>query len=193
MFRWRRFVELVIVTLASAMVVSSCSSTGDTSSGASIRQSVVSKSIPGVRVGLTPILDGGNAGWCIALTDAYSSVRNNGAVCTGARPSTGPIFAVTCSGSSDGSEVIVLTKGEVAFVAVAGGTPIPTGSSSTLPGGLRAAVIELPGYRIVPKSFSRGYPWYPCPHVTPLNASDKPIDWLGKAGVPLVLRLPRGY
>jgi hypothetical protein len=197
-----RFVG-VAAALACAMVVSSCSSASETSSGASMRHTVVSRLISGVRVGLTPTLDGGYAGWCIATTRAYRSRRGHGGGvggggCTGARPSTGPIFVETCGQSYTGKnflndkvDVVVLTRGEVAAVTVAGGTPIPTESNSTLPGGLRAAAIELPGYRIVPKSFPVGYPWRPCPRVTPLDASGKPIDRQGRPGIPLSIGLPR--
>jgi hypothetical protein len=190
------------VALVCAMVVSSCSSASETSSGASMRHTIVSRPIPGVRVGLTPTLDGGYAGWCISTTRAYLSRKGHGGGgdvggCTGARPSTGPIFVETCGGVDTpkalvSTRIVVLTKGDVAAVTVAGGgTPIPTESNSTLPGGLRAAAIELPGYRIVPKSFSVGYPWHPCPRVTPLDASGKPIGRQGRSGIPLSIRLPR--
>jgi hypothetical protein len=56
----------------------------------------------------------------------------------------------------DKVNVLVLTRGDVTAVTVAGGAPIPTESNSALPAGLRAAAIELPGYRIVAKSFTVG-------------------------------------
>ncbi len=198
-----RVAGMVAAALACAVVVSSCSSASEASSGASMRHTVISRLIPGVHVGLTPTLDGGYAGWCIAATRVYTSRKRNGAGvggCTGARPSTGPIFVETCSQSYTGKkllndkvDVVVLTRGEAAAVTVAGGTPIPTESNSTLPNGLRAAAIELPGYRIARKSFTVGYPWLPCPRVTPLDASGKPIDGQGRSAIPLSISLPRRY
>ncbi len=76
---------------------------------------------------------------------------------------------------------------------MAGGAPIPTESNSTLPDGLRGAAIELPGYRIVPKSYSVGYPWLPCPRVIPLDANGKPSDKQGRSGNRLAVPLPRRY
>jgi hypothetical protein len=190
-----RFVRLV-TALTCAVMVSSCSSTGGTSSVASVRHEVVSRPIPGVRVGLTPALDGGSAGWCITETSTYRSRKGSRVICVGARPSTGPIFVESCNQSYRGNflddrvNVIVLTRGEVAVVTVAGGMPIPTESNSTLPMGLRAAAIELPGYRIARRSFTVGYPWLPCPHVTPLGANVRPIDKLSGPGDPLTVRLP---
>jgi hypothetical protein len=180
----------LVAALAGMVVMSSCSSAGGTDSSASMRHTVVSRPVPGVRIGLTPMLDGGYAGWCIARTDTYDSGKDSGPICTGARSSSGPIFVETCSGNIS-TEVVVLTRKEVASVAVAGGTPIPTESNATLPDGLRAAAIELPGYRIVPKSFTAGYPWRPCPHVTALDVNAKPIDKQGRSGIPLAFRLPR--
>jgi hypothetical protein len=146
------------------------------------------------------MLDGGSAGWCIATTKTSSTSKKGGGVggCGGVRTSTGPIFYETCQGGSRGknsaeTEVAVLTRGEVAFVAVAGGRPIPTESNSTLPGGLRAAAIELPGYRIIAKPFAAPDPWSPCPRVTALDANAKPIDKQGRSGAPLTVQLPRQY
>ncbi len=186
-----RFAGLT-AALACAVVMSSCSSAGGTSSGTSMRHRAASRPIPGVRVGLTPTLLGGYAGWCIALTTTYSSRRHNGAICGGERTSTGPIFDESCNGY-DSTNVVVLTRGEVAAVTVAGGTPIPTEANSMLPAGLRAAAIELPGYRIVAKPHSVVDPWSPCPRVTPLDGNDQPIDEQGSLSIPLAVGLPRRY
>jgi hypothetical protein len=188
----------LVTALVCTVVASSCSSAHGTYPSASVRHAVVSRPIPGVRVGLAPTLDGGSAGWCIAETSTYSSRRHSGAICTGARTSTGPIVVESCSENKTpkvlaSARVVVLTRGEVAAVTVAGGRPIPTESTSTLPAGLRAAAIELPGYKIVPKSYTVGYPWLPCPRVTPLDANDKPIDKQGRSGNRLAVPLPRRY
>ncbi len=183
-----RFVGLV-AALACTVMVSSCSSARGTSSDVAGGHKVVSRPTPGVRIGLTPMLDGGNAGWCIALTNTYR--KSGGTVCTGAMSSTGPIFIETCSGGSNSAQVVVLTRGDVAAVTVAGGSSIPTKSNSTLPVGLRGASIELPGHKIVPKSFTFGYPWLPCPRVIPLDANGRPISTHGTSAAPLAVRLPR--
>lgn len=189
----------VVTALACTVVMSACSRAGGAASDAAIPHTVVSRSMPSVRVGLTPAL-GGYAGWCIAMTTTTTSRKHSGDVCSGAKTSTGPIFVVTCSGGERVSAlkahvvtayVIVLTRGDVAAVTVAGGKPIPTEANSTLPAGLRAAAIELPGYKIIPKSFTVGYPWLPCPRVTPLDANDKPIDRKGGSGSWLQVPLPR--
>jgi hypothetical protein len=184
--------------LACALVMSSCSSAGGASAGTSIHHRVVSRPISGIRVGLTPPLRGGYAGWCIALTTTYISRRHNGAICGGERTSTGPIFDESCSETETpvalaGARVIVLTRGDVVAVTVAGGTPIPTESNSMLPAGLRAAAIELPGYRIVAKPRPVVDPWSPCPRVTPLDANDNRIDEQGSLSTPLAVGLPGRY
>lgn len=160
---------------------------------------VIARPIPGASVELAPMLDGGSAGWCVA-----TSRLGSGAGCGGSKTSTGPIFFESCKQSYSGNfandkvDVIVLVKGEVAAVSVAGGRAVPTEFNSTLPSGFRAAAIELPGYKIlakrpgiIAKPIAARDPWSPCPRVIPLNASRKPIDRPGKAGAPLVLRLPR--
>ncbi len=190
----------LIATLVCVTVMASCSSARGTHSPTPKHGTVVSRSMLGVRVGLSPILDGGSAGWCIVLTSSQRSGKHNGDICTGARPSTGPVFIETCSGSEKASsgvvlarsaDVVVLTRHEVAAVSLAGGMPIPTESSLTLPAELRAAAIELPGYKIATTSFTAGYPWLPCPRVTPLAASGKPINTQGRSSIPLSFRLPR--
>lgn len=182
----------LIVALACSVAVGSCSSAGGTSTGESVHHTVASGPTLDVRVGLTPILDGGSAGWCIATTDM--SMKGSETVCSGARTSKGPILVVTCSAEvtpNISANVLVLTRSDVAAVRVDGGRPVSTESNSTLPAGLRGAAIELPGYRIVPKSFTVGYPWRPCPLVTPLNASGKLIGQHGGSDSPLSVQMPR--
>jgi hypothetical protein len=187
----------LIVALACAVVVSSCSSTRGIRSDGFVRYTGVSRSVPGVRVGLTPTLDGGYAGWCVAITTAHTSRRDHsGAYCGGEKTLTGPIFFETCSGGTTlgktrniRANVVVLTRGNVAAVTVGDRAPVLTESNSALPAGLRAAAIELPGYKIVLKSFV-GYTWSPCPRVTPLDSDGKLIDIQGVPSIPLVVRMP---
>jgi hypothetical protein len=198
-----RFAGLA-TALVCVVVVSACSSAGGTFSGASMRHAVVSRSMPGIRVGLTPSISG-YAGWCIATTRASTSGKGDdgdgGGGCTGARTSTGPIVVESCSGDQTVSVlkapvatayVVVLTRGEVAAVAVAGGRPIPTESNSTLPAGLRAAAIELPGYRIVVPPTVASL-WSPCPRVTPFSANGRAIREQGRPANRLAVPLPRRY
>jgi hypothetical protein len=190
-----RFAGLV-TTLACVVMTSACSSAGGTSSVVAMRQRVVSRPIPGVSVGLTPTLAGGYAGWCIAMT---TTTRNgSGSICSGTRTWTGPIVLESCSEIVSpkvfaAARVVVLTKGDVAAVRVAGGTPIPTESASALPGGLRAAAIELPGYKIDRTGFTVGYPWLPCPRVAAFDARDKLIADQGASGSLLDVPLPGRY
>lgn len=185
-----QFARLITV-LTCSVVVSSCSSAPGTSANDSGSHTVISRPVPSVRVGLAPTLDGGSAGWCIAMINAQSSGRS-GASCVGTRTSTGPIFVESCTGTGSpglGANVLVLTRSDVEAVTIAGGRSIPTESNSALPGGLRGAAIELPGYRIEPKSFADGYLWRPCPRVTPLDAKAKKISEQGKAGNSLAVKL----
>lgn len=176
--------------LACTVVGLGCFSACGSYSGAAMRDSGFSRPIPGVRIGLTPILDGGTAGWCIATMS--NSRKGNGASCGGVRTSTGPIFGETCYGNVT-ANVLVLTRGDVAAITVAGGTSISTESNPVLPAGLRAAAIEVLGYRIADRLTPAGDPWSPCPRVTPLDAHGKPLDGQGRSGLPLAFRLPRRH
>lgn len=184
----------LVAALACMVVASSCSSAGEASSGALIGHTGISRFIPGVRVELSPMLDGGGAGWCITGARKSRPIKGGGiGGCGGVRTSTGPIFYENCQGGRGGKEsarVVVLARGEVAFVTVAGGRPIPTESNPTLEGGLRAAAIEMPGYRIIAKPFSAPDPWSPCPRVTALDANAKPINEQGRSGAPFTVQLP---
>src|ERR1700749_4378727 len=108
-WRYMRFAELA-VALIFGMAVSSCASAGGLSPGGGTPHAILARPVAGVRAGLVPVLDGGKAGWCLALTDPGGPERNGGAVCTGARPSSGPIFVEVCSGGVSGAEVVVLTR-----------------------------------------------------------------------------------
>jgi hypothetical protein len=181
-----------LIGLACSLTVCSCAMPPGTAQVASTRDgtdTTVSRPIPGVRVVLAPVLDGGRAGWCIstARTFASNSAWNGG--CGAARPSTGPIFDESCNGNET-TYVIVLTRGDVADVAVTGGGPIATESNSALPDGLRGAAIELPGYRIAAKPMRGGGPWSPCPRVTALDADGEALDQQGRPATPLMFQLP---
>jgi hypothetical protein len=185
----------LVAALACVVVVSACSSAGGTLSGAAMRPTVVSRATPGVSVGLTPILSGGYAGWCIAMTTTRS---DTGSICSGARTSTGPIVLESCSEFATpkvlaSARVVVLTRGDVASVAVAGETRISTESNSTLPAGLRAAAIELPGYKIDRTASTAEYPWLPCPRVVAFDTQGKLMDQRGASGSRLAVALPRRY
>lgn len=190
------FIRLV-AALTCSVIVSSCSIADGTSTGDSVRHVAVSRPEAGAHIGLTPSMDGGSAGWCFAKMIYGSSKGGNETTCSGARTSTGPIVVESCnaeSGPDAVAYVSVLARSDVAEVTVAGGMPIPTESNAMLPAGLRSAAIELPGYRIVPKGFTVGYPWRPCPVVTAVDASGKPIQGHGTSGSSMVVKLPaRGF
>lgn len=187
-----RFVGLVAVL--ACMVLAACSGARGTV-GATSHVVVASRPMPGVRIGLTPMLEGGYAGWCISVITTYSG-RRGGASCGGVRTSTGPIYYETCNAEvtpNGVTHVLVLTRADVAAVTVNGGAPISTESNHMLPAGLRAAALELPGYKIAARPPTAGEPWSPCPHVTPLDTKAQPIRKQGRAGVPLAVRLPRRH
>lgn len=178
-----------IAVLACA-VLAACSGARGTSSVTS--RDVASRPTPGVRVGLAPMLEGGYAGWCVAMI-ATTSLGRSGTSCGGVRTSTGPIFDETCTAEISPNvvtHVLVLTKSAVAAVTVAGGAPISTEFNDMLPTGLRAAAIELPGYTVVGRPHTVGGGWGPCPRVTPVATNAKPIREQGRSGNPLAVRLP---
>ncbi len=184
------FVRLIAALLC-GLLLSACSSVHESDADASLHPAVVSRVIPDARLVLTPGLAGGSAG--LNMTLAYTTRKGDSGIGTG-RPTTttGPIFHEGCSESKRyvvTSYIAVLTRRDVASVAVVGGAPIPTESNSTLPDGLRGAAIELPGYRIA-EPFSTGYPWSPCPRVIGFDANGKQIDEQGRIGKPLDVELP---
>jgi hypothetical protein len=182
-----------VTAVLACTVLAACSDAPGASSVASTHRTVASRPMPGVRVGLTPMLEGGHAGWCVTMTTTYPA-RHDGASCGGVRTSTGPIFDETCTEELTPNvvtHVLVLTRGDVAAVTVAGGAAIPTESNNMLPAGLRSAAIELPGYKVALKPPTVVEPWRPCPRVTALDTHAKPIHEQGRQGAPLVIRLPR--
>jgi hypothetical protein len=82
--------------------------------------------------------------------------------------------------------IYVLTHGAVAGVSVAGGRPIPTRANSTLPDGLREAVIELLGR----KGKSQPRFAFPCPQMTAIDGKGRAIRGRGKPLGRLWVTLP---
>jgi hypothetical protein len=182
-----------VIAVLACMVLTACSDAHEPLSVAATPHIDASRPIPGVRVGLTPTLEGGYAGWCVTMISRYSG-RHGGVSCGGVRTSTGPIFDETCSDEVTPkivTRVLLLTRGNVAAVTVAGGAPISTESNHMLPAGLRAAALELPGYKVAPRPATVIQPWNPCPRVTSLNTNGKPIHEQGRSGAPLSVQLPR--
>jgi hypothetical protein len=152
-----------IATLTTALLcvvaVSGCSR-------AAVHSADVSRPVPNSYVLLVPELQGGWAGWNLA-TGYRAITEGTGPLKT---TSTGPIFAEgSCEENKTRIHIYALTTSEVAAVSVAGGTPIPTTTNSTLPDGLRAAAVEVLRRNGHPNS--RLY----CPRLTPLGANGKPI------------------
>jgi hypothetical protein len=171
----------VVVCMVAA---SSCSGSTDASVGSQPHKTLVSRPAPKSHVLLVPHLVGGIAGWCMATVTETAIEGSAG--CGPSMTSTGPIFDESCSGNDTKVDIFALTMREVAAVSVAGGTPIPTASNSTLPEGLRAVAIELLGYKWLPEPpFT-----HPCPQMTPFDIKGRPIRRLGKRGTPLAFRLP---
>ncbi len=146
------------------------------------------RATPGGEVSLVPVLDAGDAGWCmqtvtrIVRANSVSSSR----ACPAPPTSTGPIFAEECGDShEEGAFVFLLTRGDVASVSIGGGTPVPTTTNAALPDGLRAASLQAPEY-----PFKPAFPMH-CPEVTPFAANGETIPTQSKPGVPLTSRLPR--
>jgi hypothetical protein len=144
----------------------------------------VSRAAPNSHVFLVPLLDGGQAGWCMA--SATSTARGGGAGCSDPPTSTGPIFAETCGRSETATDVYVLTRTDVSAVAVDGGRPIPTRVNPTLPDGLRAAAIALYGPKGQPPARIRPG----CPEVIALNGNGIVIQRGGQRGATLSVTLP---
>ncbi len=145
------------------------------------------RAAPGGGVSLAPVLDAGEAGWCMQTVTRIltaNSIRSSRA-CLAPPISTGPIFAEGCDDSpEEGEFVFLLTTGDVASVSIAGGTRVATTTSATLPGGLRAASLQAPEYPFNPRSSTH------CPEVTPFDANGEAISTQSKPGVPLASRLP---
>jgi hypothetical protein len=146
------------------------------------------RATPGGQVSLEPVLDAGEAGWCMQTVTRIvtgNSIRSS-RVCPAATATTGPVFAETCAdGREEGAFVFLLTQPDVASISIAGGARIPTAANATLPDGLRAAALQAPEY-----PFQLRFSTH-CPEVTPFDAAGAAIPTQSLAGVPLGARLPR--
>jgi hypothetical protein len=141
----------------------------------------------GAQVSLVPLLEAGDAGWCMQTTTrtVTSGLISTGRACPAPSTTTGPIVAETCQGTvQNGAVVFVLTTREVAAVSIDEGTRVPTVTNSALPNGLRSAALQAPEYQ-PPLGFFRH-----CPTVTPLGPSGKAIRTGAGRGKPLFVRLP---
>ncbi|HEV3046344.1 MAG TPA: hypothetical protein VGY13_03190 [Solirubrobacteraceae bacterium] len=127
--------------------------------------------------------------------DVATTRRGGSAGCS--RPTaTGAVFDEACTETQQYVEtayVILLARGDVADVSVAGAAPIATESNSTLPDGLRGVAVELPGYKLDLQPGRSGYLWSPCPRVRAFAANGKPIDERGRIGKPTTVELPRRH
>ncbi len=145
------------------------------------------RATPGGEVSLAPVLGAGDAGWCMQTVTRIvtGNVTRSSRACPAPPTSTGPIFAEECNDSrEEGAFVFLLTRGDVASVSIAGGTPVPTTTNATLPGGLRAASLQAPEY-----PFKLSFPTH-CPEVTPFATNGTAIPTQSKPGVPLASQLP---
>lgn len=133
------------------------------------RTAYVSRAAPNSHVLLVPELRGGWAGWCMA-TGYRTRTEGGGGCSTLTTTSTGPIIAQPgCESSPTGIYLYALTTSEVAAVSVYGGKPIRTTRNATLPGGLRAAAVE------VARHDGRPGIGRECPKLIPLAADGMPI------------------
>jgi hypothetical protein len=126
---------------------------------------------------LTPPMQTGWAGWCLAIASADGCLT----------PPTfrGPIVSVAQSPVSGSSQVlyVVLTRPDVSAVAVDGGAPLATRIEAGLPNGIRAVVVEVPRQRELV-----GYP-VRLPTFTPINVRGLPIKQPREVGKPLLVSL----
>ena len=168
------FLGKVAATVICAFSISGCSHSADHSP-------YISRPVPSGHVLLVPELQGGWAGWSMVtgygtVTEGYGQLR---------KTSMGPIAAEgSCEQDAMRVRLYALTTGEVAAVSVAGGTPIPTTTNSTLPDGFREAMVEVRRHNGEPNSRVS------CPHMVPLDAHDRPIERRGRPGMPQAFILP---
>lgn len=132
---------------------------------------------------LAPQLEGGTAGWCMAIGDTRPD--EGGSDCAVPATSTGPIFAQQCLVDQEGTDVFAFTKSNVAAIEIARHRPIPTLANATLPNSLRAVAVEVQSTAGVSRHRSTR-----CLSPTPLNSKGDIIDERDAPGVPLEFRLP---
>jgi len=114
---------------------------------------------------LTPPVEGGWVGWCVAYADATGSGGGCPVLATPGRPVLDEDWGT--SSPPPVTHGLVLTTGEVAAVSVDGGMPIPTRAEAGLPYGLRAVLVEISSDGVP----LRGH----LLHVVPLDANGQPI------------------
>lgn len=175
-----RLVTALAIGALVSLAVSACSSASGHATAADTTTRFVAREQPGASIRLVPNLQGGTAGWCLVTRTMTSSG------CGEPPTSTGPIFAEECEGSESAATIGVLTASYVAAVSLEGGLPIRTRSTTTLPDGLRGAVIEVRSRDGQP--VLRGAQPV-CPRLTPLTASGKALGRTGKRGAPLTVYL----
>jgi hypothetical protein len=135
----RMLLGLALIAV-SALLLSGCS--GSQLAGAASRtaasRSLATQVVSHEQVLLLPPVEGGLAGWCIAIKPGE---------CRSAGVFRGPIVAQAGRGESPPAVRvgIVLTTSEVAAVSVDGGPAIPTHADAALPDHLRVAVVEVRG------------------------------------------------
>lgn len=112
----------------------------------------------GFNVRLSPALDGGQYGWCVAVEEGTGAVAGGGCATT---PVTSTPLAMRLSSASartDRQSIVVLTTPQVAGILVNGRGIVPTYALPGLPYGLRAArvvmALKLRGTRIGRRGFA---------------------------------------
>jgi hypothetical protein len=182
----------VALAMLSLLATSACSgaarpaSSSRGTSGTGAPEAYAWRAARGTRVLLAPLMDGGEAGWCMQIVTHRVEQGGNSYGWGCAEPATtsaGPILAESCGARREGPAVYVLTRGEVASVAIGRGAHVPTSTNATLPDGLRVAALEAPGYR-------PAWRFKPCPTVTPLDSSGRAIPTRTGRATPLATRLP---
>jgi hypothetical protein len=164
-----------IATSAASLVV--CSFGASACAAGTAHPRYVSRAAPHGRVQLVPVLDGGEAGWCMATETATAT--EGSATCVEPATSTGPIFAESCDPKDTAVDVYAITKTEVASVSVDGAAPVRTVADPTLPSGRRWVAVEVLRRKGRPAS---------CLHLTALGRNGKPIRVRGASGAPLAVK-----
>jgi hypothetical protein len=137
---------------------------------------------------LSPSLDGGTAGWCVAV-DEIASRGIAGGGC-GALPVSTEPFVTAMSGESLKTRtetITVLTTPAVAAILVNGRRRVATVVPPGVPYGLRAAQLVLPLKVKRSKTGRLGVSMPREPRLTALTASGRPLSTPGERGEPLRL------
>lgn len=165
-----------LATSATSLLV--CSLGASACAAGTAHPRYVARAAPHGRVQLVPVLQGGEAGWCMATETKTATEGSAG--CAEPTTSTGPIFAESCNASKTRIDLYAITKEEVASVSVAGSASVRTVADPTLPGGLRSVAVEV--------LRRKGRP-APCPHLTAFGRDGKAIRTHGGRGAPLAINV----